>query len=299
WVWFLGWFGIQGRWSDFKNAVFTYNLYYGGYHDAGFWDFVRAIGGQALGFSTLAWLFLLFALGCWGAFRGKRKKEERKPWLFWTAFLVAVELEVLAPGRFFAHYNQLLLPPLILGAAWGVTSLGGLIESKHWKCLPGALLLAFLVFHEAPFYRLSPEEWANRKYADGPLFLQSYQLGREMNIWLKPDESFYEWGNETELYFAARRSPPSGVFYSYPLLNNPLAGDLAGRAVADLEKARPELVVLNMNYYVSEDLFRRHPLLRWIQQNYRPVFEDPCREPFHLMMLKGGNLEKRIPAEKS
>ena len=294
WAGVLAWFSFQGRWGDFRDAVFTYNFSYSGYQGGSFSDFLKNIGGQALDFATLAWLFLLFALGCLGVFFGRRKKEGQGPWLLWAAFLVAAELEVLAPGRFFAHYDQLLLPPLIVGAVWGVTLLNDWIGRKGWEGLPTLILLVVLIFHEAPFYKLSPEAWANKKYADGPLFAESYQLGRELNIWLAPGESFYEWGNESELYFAARRSPPSGVFYSYPLLNNPLAGDLAARVVADLQKTKPELVVLNTNYYVSEDLFQRHPVLRWIRENYQPVLESPNRKAFRFLMRKGGNLEKRL-----
>ena len=294
WALVFGWFALQGRWGDFKDAVFTYNLHYSGTHAASWTEFLEAIGGQALDFSTLAWLLLLFAVGCLGAFWGKKKKEERGPWLYWGAFLVAAELEVLLPGRFFAHYDQLLLPPLILGAAWGLASWGERIRNKKWKYLPGAVLLAFLVAHEAPFYALSPEEWAIKKYADGPLFLKSYELGRVLDEGLKPGESFYEWGNESELYFASHRSPPSGVFYSYPLLDNPLANELSQRVVTDLEREKPEVIVLNMTYYASPDLFHRHPVLQWILENYRPLPQGPYREPFLLVMRKGGNLEKRL-----
>ncbi len=297
WVVLFGWFSLQGRWNDFKNAVFTYNVYYSGYHDASFLEIVQNIGGQALNFQTLAWLFLLFALGCLGALLGKSKKEEREPRLFWGAFLVAAELEVLLPGWFFAHYDQLLLPPLVLGASWGITYWGELIKDKRWKCLPGTLLMAFLIFHEAPFYRLTPEEWANKKYSDGPLFIQSYQLGRELDGILQPGETFYEWGNESELYFAARRSPPSGVFYSYPLLNNPLAGELSQRVVRDLEKQRPEVIVLDTAFYFNGSFIQHHPILQWVrgvQDRYKPFPQNPYRKPFLLLMLKGGNLEKRL-----
>lgn len=294
WAGVCGWFALQGRWGDFRDAVFTYNFYYSGYRASSPGEIWQALGSQDPG--TLVWLFLLFALGCLAVLTGKKKKEEREPRLFWAAFLAAALLEILLPGRFFAHYNQLLLPPLILGAAWGVSAWGMRIEKKFWKCLPGAVLLAFLIFHEVPFYRLTPEEWVDRKYAaDGPLFQQSYQLGGELNGMLEPGETFYEWGNETELYFVSRRSPPSGVFYSYPLLYSPLAANLAARVVMDLERTRPELVVLNTTYYTGGDIFQHHPVLHWVGQNYRPL-PNPNRGPFFLLMLKGGNLEKRITA---
>ncbi len=298
WAGLLGWFYGKGSLGDFKDAVFTYNLDYQGYHAASIWDFIQDISGQALNDSTLAWLFLLFVLGCGGALLAKGKPEDRGPWILWGAFLIAAELEVASTGRFFAHYDQLLLPPLILGAAGGVTALGERIGNKGWKCLPGAALLALLIFHEAPFYRLTPGEWANRKYADGPVFAQALQLGRELDGMLAPGETFYEWGNETELYFAARRSPPSGVFYSYPLLDNPLAQELSQRAVGDLEKARPEVIVLNTAYYLSPGLASRHPVLQWVLGHYQPFPQNPYRKPFLLLSLKGGNLEKRLSAKQ-
>lgn len=296
WGGLFGWFAFQGRWDDFKQAVLTYNYYYSGFHETSFGDLLRNIGGSALPFSTLAWLFLLFALGCLGAWGAGRKKEGRGPWLYWAVFAVAAELEVISPGRFFAHYNQLLMPPLILGGAAGAVWLGGLLKKRagSWSWLPGAALTAFLVFHEAPFYRLSPEEWTRQEYIYGSVFIQSYQLGREINGLLEPGETFYEWGNESGLYFASRRSPPSGVFYSYPLLGNPLAPELCRRVVKDLEREKPELAVLNLSYYVSEDSMRRHPVLQWIRSHYRPLPGGNLREPFLLLLLKGGHLEKRI-----
>jgi len=299
WAGVSGWFALQGRWGDFRDAVFTYNFYYSGYHADSLSDLLRNIGSQVLNLPAPGWLFLLFAIACFGFSVAAKKKQGLGSWLFWATFLLAAVLELFLPGRFFAHYEQLLLPPLVLGAAWGTSAIGENTGKKYWKCLPGAILLVLLIFHEVPFYRLAPEEWAKRKYAaDGPLFLQSYQLGRELDGMLEPGETFYEWGNESELYFAARRSPPSGVFYSYPLLDNPLAGDLAARVVTDLEKTRPEVVVLNMGYYTSADLFLRHPVLRWVKANYRTLPESYYREPFLLLILKGGNLEKRLAAEK-
>ncbi len=294
WALCLGWFYGKGNLDDFWNAVVNYNFYYSGYQGASFWGFFRDIGAQALGISTLAWLILLLILGCVGAFLARGNKEARNPWLLWGAFLIAAELEVVSTGRFFAHYDQLLMPPLILGAAWGVTAVSERMGNKRWSCLPGAALLAFLIFHEAPFYRLTPEQWADRKYADGPVFAEATQLGHELDGMLKPGETFYEWGNETELYFASHRSPPSGVFYSYPLLNNPLALELSQRAVKDLEKARPEIVVLNTAYYLSGDLYQRHPVLLWVRENYRPFPQNPSRGPFLLLALKGGSLEQRL-----
>jgi hypothetical protein len=296
WAGLLGWFYLKGSLGDFWDAVFTYNLYYQGYHDFSIWDFIRDISGQALGFSTLGWLFLLFALGCGGAYLGGRNKEGKGPWLLWGTFLIAAELEILSTGRFFAHYDQLLLPPLILGAAGGIILLGERIGRKRWKCLPGAALLAFLIFHEASFYRLTAGEWADRKYSDGPVFAQATQLGYELDGMLKPGETFYEWGNETELYFAARRPPPSGIFYSYPLLNNPLAGELSQRVVGDLEKSKPEVFILNTGYYLSGDLFHRHPVLQFVLSHYKPLPQKADRTPFLLLVLKGGNLEKRLGA---
>lgn len=300
WMGMSGWFFMTGRWVDFKNAVWTYNVYYSGYQAFSLWDFLRNIGGQALPSPTLAWFLLLFTLGCVGAYFTAKKEGNHGPWLFWIAFLITTELEVLGPGHFFTHYDQLLFPPLILGGAGGIAWLSKLLEKKGWKgtWVPGAALLAFLVFLEAPFYRLTPEAWAQAQYQDGPLFMESYQLGREIDELLAPGETFYEWGNETGLYFAARRPPPSGVFYSYPLLGNPLAGELSQRVVRDLERTKPELIVLNTSYYVSNGLFQNHPVFQWIQGRYRLFPGNPYRKPFLLLLLKGGKLEKRLGKAK-
>lgn len=291
-----GWFALQGRWSDFKDAVFTYNLYYGEHPGTSFFGHLRNIGGQALGPGALSGLLLLFGLLYLWRLSLRKKNGGQGPFRLWLAFTLTALYEITVPGHYFPHYFQLLTPPLVLGGAWGITQWAERAAKKkrRWRWVPGALLMALLVFHEAPFYALSPEEWANQKYTDGPLFLKSYELGRVLDEGLKPGESFYEWGNESGLYFASHRSPPSGVFYSYPLMDNPLAVQLSQRVVADLEREKPEVIVLNMTYYASPEQFHRHPVLQWVLENYRPLPQGPYREPFLLVMRKGGNLEKRM-----
>ena len=64
--------------------------------------------------------------------------------------------------------------------------------------------------------------------------MESYNLARNLDNVLKPGETFYEWGNETQLYYLTRRDPPSGVLTCDPLVQGPLAEGLSLRVAADL-----------------------------------------------------------------
>src|SRR5207249_4858862 len=79
--------------------------------------------------------------------------------------------------------------------------------------------LAILLGAILPQYRLPPEEWTRQKYQqEGEYFLASAPLAREIDGLLAADETFYEWGAETGLYFVSGRRPPTGLTSMYPLL---------------------------------------------------------------------------------
>lgn len=296
WAALMGYFFLQNRWDDFKDAVFTYNAYYDGYLRAFLSSKVSLADFKVydLDPSRILWLLPLCFLGFLAAFFQGREKQDQRPWLFWIAFLLAALIEIYATGRIYPHYFQLLLPPVVLGGAGGVAWLGERLEKKHGspRWVPGALALAALLLYEAPFYRLPPELWTKKKYTDGAFFVETYQRADEIRQLLKPGETFYEWGNETELYFVSQCSPPSGVFYNYPLCENPLADRYSWRVVRDLERAKPELFIVCM--IDTERISLTNPVLDWARENYRRFPGNPSHGSLLFLALRGGNLEKRL-----
>jgi 4-amino-4-deoxy-L-arabinose transferase-like glycosyltransferase len=301
WTALIAYFSLQGRWDDFKTAVFTYNAYYDGFFRhflSGSWsEIFRNFPVYDMNSRNLIWLPLLSLPAILAALFDWNQKGRRGPWLFCLAFLLAAYVEVFSMGRFNPHYYQLLLPPTVLGGAWAAVVAGERTRPRwkrlHW--VPGGLIVAALAFYEAPFYRLSPEGWTEKKYDEGALFVQTYPLGREIQGLLKPGETFFEWGNESQLYFVSQCSPPAGLFYIYPLSGTPLARSFSQRILRDLEKSQPELMVLN-TLCLNPGRPINNAILQWVRSHYRLFPVHPQQGYFLFLLRKGGKLEKRLSA---
>ena len=132
--------------------------------------------------------------------------------------------------------------------------------------------------------------WSVRKY--GPVFVESDRLAEQINHLLRPDESFYEWGDETGLYFATKRQPPSGVFFAEPLIFGPLRGRLWQRFIADLDRTRPDLFIVEYQFFKKTQ--SAHPIRVLMKENYSG-FATSTR--FLLLARKGSRLQRQMAAE--
>lgn len=284
WALVFGYFICTHRGDAFIDANFVYNQAYAG-------DFVsnlsRGLVRPPLPWRTLALLGGLVALtlaGCLCAM----KRGPRRPWILLLGLIVGCHVAVLLPGQFFAHYYQLWLPPLAIGSACSVSLLMQQTPVVNWQWGRAAipcLVLAAIVFAELPYYFLSPEIWSARKY--GSVFIQTDAEARKLTNLLRPGETFYEWGNETGLYFLTKQCPPSGVSFVDPLLVGPLKAELWGRVADELQRAKPDVVVLE-----SETVLRTpasHPILRWVRASYRAISRDGI---FLVVARKGSRIEQ-------
>lgn len=123
----------------------------------------------------------------------------------------------------------------------------------------------------------------------GGIFLESEKLATRIDNLLPPGATFYEWGNETGFYFSTQREPLSGLIFAYPMQNGPLAPKLTWRLLNDLRHHEPELVVAaNQTVSLTPD----HPVVGWIDQNYRPLWRT---HSFVVLVRKGGELDRHNP----
>jgi len=284
----LGYFAATGRLSAFVDAVFAYNRAYAGSLST---NLARGLHPSLLVPTSLAIVLPLAVLTIGGALIALRAAESRRIGVLFLALLGGAYVAIALPRFFHAHYYQLWLPPLTAGAGWAI---GFATRRAAWRYawLPHALaaaLVILVIVNEAPAYRFTPEDWSRIKYKS-EIFIFSKELGHELDMLLAPGETFYQWGNESGLYFASRRSPPTGTFFVFPLVVGPLADDLSARVVADLTRAQPELVVALQIAFRPEF---SHPVLDWLRLRYRPI-HDPERGPFLLLVRRGGRLEARL-----
>lgn len=328
WALVLLYFGATGRGRDFWTAVFTYNTSLAASPSA---TIARSVMPSVIVPREL-WcaipLIALSAIGVAWLIRTKRW-QYALPWLAYAlGAMVAVDL----PGKFFAHYYQLWLPVYCVGSGIGLYAVDQFVGSRrqraqspaasasrprqnmkrranpspHREASPprgtlrwmhiagGAMIIALLAF-EVPYYGQSADAWSIAKY--GTVFVDVKRFAPEVDHLLRPEETFFEWGDEAGFYYYTGRRPPSGILYAYPVIFiAPMRSQLEARLIADLEHAPPELVVVNTIYvYPTLQLL---PIAQWLGKHYYLWEQGPTVGPFVLYIRQHGALEGRIPVDK-
>jgi hypothetical protein len=181
-----------------------------------------------------------------------------------------------------------------LGGAWGVQALQERF-GKLWLTLTAAGAVALqIAATELPEYAVPGPQWAEVKvrwlYPQplqyGDIFTKTRELALRIKVILKPDETLYHWGQETGLHYYSQRRPPTGVLTHWGLVGNPLAPKYSAWVLRDLQRAPPELFVLNPIY---GNLGVRHPVLQYFRQNYVPYPTQPAKY-FLVYMRRGGRV---------
>ena len=199
---------------------------------------------------------------------------------------------VAAPGKFYPHYYQLWLPPLCIAAGWSLAALGQRTSQANAVTAVGGAAVAFaLAIEVGPAYALSAADWSDTKYGD--VFLRSRDIALEVRGILGPGETFFQWGNEPEIYLYARRSPPTGVLWAQHMQTGPLHISLRSRALAQLSVSDPQLVVFSRDQPPPTGA-----LGAWFKERYEP---HPTRvkqqKGFSFWVRRGGTLQRRLLAE--
>ncbi len=223
-------------------------------------------------------------------------------WVLWGALALGVHAAVAAPGKLFPHYFQLWLPAGAVGIAWlagSVREVGRPMAGRlaHLVC---AVIVGTIVVARMAEYALPADRWIEVKYARyDPHWAEAYaearDVGRRMDEILRPKETFYVWGHVALPYYESRRHPPSGVLYDGPILDGPLQETLTERLLADLEVARPELIV-DVTPLWADEARNRHPVRRYWEARYRPLAGEKPYRAVRLYMRRGGALEARRKA---
>jgi hypothetical protein len=288
WLAVAGYFALTDRFAHFYAAVILFNRQYAG----------SSAVNAFLGF-TPSWLMqpVMFPLLplivpiVLGATTGRELASARGGLL--AAYAIGTVVAVALPGRFFEHYYQLWLPVVAIGGAWGLLALvPASVEPQRWLARAGMVIAVVLLTQQLPYYRLAPQEWSIQKY--GRRMVNSDAVASLINQVLLPNETFYEWGHEAELYFYSRRRPPGSEFRSEHLLSGPREQERSRKLVADLASNAPELLLVS-------DHFRfplQHPVPQWLMQHYAelaPAAANPWRaHGFRAYCRRGGHLEGRL-----
>ena len=279
-------FVVVGRADAFWDATVVYNRYYAGsiLSNIGRGLVPQAIFCRAvIGISPLA-VFAVLGL------RNRRDRRTGPAYRLLGLYMAGSWLAVCAPGWFYAHYYQLILPPLCVAAAWGIAGVSNFTRARSWA-VAIAIVLWSVGGIQLPSHLLSPEQWSNEKY--GAIFVQSASLGRWIDNALEEDETFYNWGAETGLYYARGSLPTPGVLYNYPLRDGPLAAELTARLMSSLARTPPDLIV------VSDVIASGHPFEGWLDDHYIPIPRSENYPSFALHLRTGSPLHTRFDRGRS
>ena len=317
WAAVFAYFAATHRFNIFYDTIFKYAGYYAQSRGGNF--LTNILAGLKYEFFARAMkstpvLIVLAAAGLLriaycvvrGAYNGRRITQdarrttnEARSWLLLIGFLSAAYFAVALPGRYYNHYYQLWLVPLVVGAGWavGISNFKSQISNFSWLVRPaaGVVGLIILLCFVLPQYKFSADEWSAQK--QGPQYIIAKRVAKELDALLTPEEKLYVLGIDPGFYFWSGRRPPTGVIWSTDLANNPLAQEHTRRALADLEREKPEIFVINrLQAQVPPD----HPVVEWAQKQYIPLPGNPDRgvlygQPFfRIFIRRDGKLAARL-----
>ena len=284
WAGIVLFFAAEGHLHAFYDAMVVYNRAYAGSLQANLREALHP-GMIVPRFLRFCLPFALLAVA--GLVAGLRSSRASQ-WLLLVAYAFGTFVSISLPGRFYPHYYQLWIPLIAIGPAWALAALAETrLASKKWVVPAlGGLATILLLRHELPFYRLTPDQWTERKYAR-EYFAPAVQVAHEINTLLRPGESFYDASVEPELYLETERRPPTGIFYSEPTTGGPFIQPFTQRVLGDLARTRPELIIRRNGIPINPAIFA------WIQVHYRPMPGSQKYPPFEFWMRRGGQLEAR------
>lgn len=265
----LAWCIYRAEFGPVWDAVVRYNLAYGK-GDV----FTNLLGLTKLGvylpLSSLQLLGLLAVAGVAGFLKMSPPERRRI-----AAVLVGSAIAIAAPGRFYPHYFQLLLPPLVLAAAIGLVHA---LRHGGARKLAAVALLAAVAGLQLQSFLFLPADWSRQKY--GEVFLDEVRFAKILEERVSPGEFFWQLGPQPGLYLLTGTVPASGVLCDYPLLpRSPVREQLAERIVADLTLHRPRFVAV-------QDRRGDRGVFGWIRDHYRVIENIDSVGHYRLWMLK-------------
>ena len=248
----IGWSVARVGAAPVWDALVVYNSAYGsGNLVTNLFGFTRM--GEHLPGTSVAWIMLLVGSSIPGLISLPRAQRGRI-----LAVLAGALIAAAAPGRFYPHYYQLILPPLCLAAATGLATGWRRPVARR---AAAAVVVAVLVAGQLWNHRLPPGEWSSRKYGDE--FIDERNLARALSTRLEPGDELWVLAPYPGLYLQTGTIPVSGVIYDYPLMRrSPIWKKLSDGVLTELKADPPELLVLR-----STRGNRR--IIRWVRSNYR------------------------------
>jgi hypothetical protein len=289
---------LAGALVPLYEATIQYNVQYSGETYAGPMHFVRYLVTFPIERARTDALWTVGGAGSACLVVAAAWNRERLIPVVWIA---AACLSIAINGsRGLPQYFVQAAPALALAAAWA-SSLGVSAARRAWspavaRAAVGAALLAVgvAVWRVNQFPKLLEQTWFDASYMFGDMPRDTYlaryaderkysalgamQVARVMRDHSSPEESVYLFGFTAASYVYAERASASRFFWSRPVIagfNEGKPGYGVGALLADLERARPAVVALQINDWAPDVDDSAHffmttpPLSGWLRAHYR------------------------------
>ena len=301
WICIAGYFFIVDRFNDFYSAVFMYNVYYSDYKGGVLANLAHGLIPKYL-FPDAIYAYLpLYLVIVAGIIVSIRKRYNLPVIYLVIANIIGALFSIAVPGFFFKHYYQLWLPVLIVGSFISLDVFKHTINPKYLKTFRtlSVVLVVYLYIIILPVFSLSPIIWSGKKY--GAIFINSKNVALEINQLLLDNETFFEWGEESGLYFySGRHIHTKDYIIGHYALNNDFSRSLEQQTLKDLMTSPPDMFVVNLGELPYDPVaklyvLRGSPILDWFNKNYT-VFPYIFKENKHYIAgaLNGSDLSNRL-----
>jgi len=294
----VGYFWARGHLDAFLDFMVRYNSAYAG-SLAG--NLLHSMTLEAL-FPQCMWITLTVVIACFFGLVHGAMRRQSAPVAGLIALMVGTQIAVALPGRFFPHYYQLWFPWLMLGTGFALAGLETLADRRLFVCA-GILICGTVAAQEVPNYMLSAKQWSQSKF--GLTFIYSNAVARVIDSILKPDETFFQMGEETELYPLTGRRPPSELLGVLGVCRGPFIARFRKQLIDDLSRSKPDLIV-------ASAVIPYPALIDFMKANYAPFpagkggppailkLPNPKKptgmEVYCFFVRRGSDLERRYTA---
>ena len=278
WILMFGYFAATNRFEIFYKTIVAYNSYYSG-------NILTNIIAPLQGRSELFPNFMNPLAGCVIIGLIFTFIHNRRQAALLAAFAASTWIAIALPGRFYVHYFQLWLPPLIVGSSWAIGHFAASekIQLRLASYAAGTVIAVILIFNQiSPYQSALAKDWT--PFINPPL-VAGEDTARQINSLLTEDETFLLWGNTPNLYFLSGRKPPTAILFQQHLNESPVSERLVNQVKADLARERPELLIAESG---------KPPAPVWIAQDYEPMPIPQNKNTYSFYMRRGGRLANQF-----
>ena len=291
-------FAATGRWNEFVDAVFAFNLGYGGEEMTlidRFASFFKPFGHPFKFESAFPLWIAAIPASIWLTAEAIRRRSAER--LALLLLLLAGFSAVCLPGRFWPHYYYLMVPACVVAVSVTVGDIVRLLHlpisslirgGRSRRFVPGILVLlalpAFVFVSEARHYLLQPPFGITVKRYNSRDFWARAQ-GENVARVTGSGNKVFVFGNEASIYYYSGRRCASRYTMVTGLSAGMRGADQRRRTlIEELERDPPRLIVV---------LFNEPPFPEWrdfLTRHYgEPAgwdYHDRTREPIMFVLAR-------------